>query len=243
MGQVTGQGAQITVAVQAIGEAADFARLDCDAADVGIAAKQSGNLRFALFGLQGTGAVDDEAAGFDQRHGAIQQLRLQHGNNPGSITAFEACLAKQPDWPEAEINLGMAHSNAGHFDQADAVLRKLLSRHPDSVEALKGLAAIALKRDDREKGLKYHRRLIDAGVASSEVLYNTGLLSQQLNNPEDAVRFYRLALEARPDFAEARLNLGHALESLGQKDEARTCWVQALEVKPELARGYFRRTA
>jgi tetratricopeptide (TPR) repeat protein len=170
-------------------------------------------------------------------------LQLQRGNNTGSIGAFEACLLKQADWPEAEINLSMAHSNAGDFDQADAVLRKLLARHPDSVEALKGLAAIALKRDDREKGLKYHRRLIDAGVATSEVLYNTGLLSQQLNNPEDAARFYRLALEARPDFAEAKLNLGHALESLGKKDEARACWVQALEVKPELARGYFRRSA
>ena len=163
-------------------------------------------------------------------------LQLQRGNNADSIAAFEACLAKQSDWAEAEINLSMAHSNAGHYEQADAILRRLLSRHPDSVEALKGLAAIALKREDRESALEYHRRLIDAGVVTPEVFYNAGLLSQQLNNPQNAVRFYELALEAYPNFAEARLNLGHALESMGKKQEARASWVRALDLKPELAR-------
>ena len=40
-------------------------------------------------------------------------LRLQRGDHAGSIPAFEACVKSQPDWPEAEMNLGLGHTRAG----------------------------------------------------------------------------------------------------------------------------------
>jgi len=107
------------------------------------------------------------------------------------------------------------------------------------VDALRGLAALALEAEDDRAALDLHTRLIGLGEKSAELYYNTGLLQQKSGSMDEAVRLYRKAVNAQPDFAEAFLNLGHALKSLGQEDEARDCWRKALEFKPELAHGYF----
>ena len=139
------------------------------------------------------------------------------------------------------MNLGLAHTRSRQYDQAEAVLRKLLDRDPKSIDALNGLAVASLERADHPRALTYHLALLEAGEKSPEIYYNAALLSQQLNQPEKAADLYRSAVALRPDFAEALSNLGHVLQPLGKPDDALTCWVLALEKKPELARGYFLR--
>ena len=113
--------------------------------------------------------------------------------------------------------------------------------HPirKSIDALRGLAALAVEREDLDKALDLQAKLIEAGERTPELFYNTGLLLQKSGQVEDAVRLYQEALSDRPNFPEALLNLGHALKSQGKPDEAREFWRQALEQKPELAAGYF----
>jgi tetratricopeptide (TPR) repeat protein len=168
-------------------------------------------------------------------------LRLQRGDSAGSIPAFEACLKIRPDWPEAEINLGLAHTRCRQYDEAEGVLRKLVERNPKSTEALNGLAFSSLERGDNGKALGYHLNLLDAGERSPEIYYNAGLLAHQLNQLDKSADLYRSALNLRPDFPEALSNLGHVLQTQGKGQEALECWVSALEKKPELARGYFLR--
>ncbi len=114
-----------------------------------------------------------------------------------------------------------------------------LAGEPQSVDALRGLAALALEQDDFPQALDLHGRLIELGQRSPELFYNTGLLLQKAGQNENAAKLYREAIAERPAFAEALLNLGHVLKELGQEDEARSCWRKALETKPELAQGYF----
>jgi protein O-GlcNAc transferase len=104
----------------------------------------------------------------------------------------------------------------------------VLESDPRSIDALRGLAALAVEREDLDKALDLQAKLIEAGERTPELFYNTGLLLQKSGQVEDAVRLYHEALAERPNFAEALLNLG-----------ARDYWRQALEQKPELAAGYF----
>ena len=103
----------------------------------------------------------------------------------------------------------------------------------------RGLAALAVEREDLDKALDLQAKLIEVGERTPELFYNTGLLLQKSGQTEDAIRLYQEALTERPNFAEALLNLGHALKSQGNLDDARNYWRQALEQKPELATGYF----
>ncbi len=111
--------------------------------------------------------------------------------------------------------------------------------NPDSIDALRGLAALAVERKDFEQALDYQARLIEKGERSPELFYNTGLLLHKSGQLDDAARLYREALDERAEFPEALLNLGHVLKSLGQQEQARDCWKRAVEQKPELAETYF----
>ena len=104
------------------------------------------------------------------------------------------------------------------------------------MDALRGLAALAIQASDFGTALEFHVRLIDLGERSPEVLYNAGLMYEKAAQLEKAVRLYREALSQQPDMPEALLNLGRILESNGKSDEARTCWSKALEVEPALRR-------
>jgi tetratricopeptide (TPR) repeat protein len=127
----------------------------------------------------------------------------------------------------------------GDLDAAKATLTQATARHPESREALRALAAIAVDQGDYVLALDIETKLGDLGERIPELNYNIGVLLQRSNLQEDAARSYRKATEEKPDFAEALLNLGHALEALGQEEEARASWQLAVQVKPELAEKYF----
>jgi len=155
------------------------------------------------------------------------------------VEAFEACLRARSKWTEARLNLGIAYWKLGDAAAARRTFEEVVAAEPNSVDALRGLAALALESDDQQAALDLHSRLIDLGERGPELYYNAGLLQQRKGGMQEAVRHYRRAVEQQPDFAEAFLNLGHALRALGQEEEAKSCWQKALEFKPELAHGYF----
>ena len=133
----------------------------------------------------------------------------------------------------------MAYWKINEHDNAREVLTRLVEREPECIEAVRGLAAIAIDRNCTEEALTYHQRLQEFGEKTPEVLYNSALLSFKLGKNEQAAAFYRAALQERPEFPEALLNLGHVLKALGRDDQARSYWTLAIEAKPELAVGYF----
>jgi tetratricopeptide (TPR) repeat protein len=166
-------------------------------------------------------------------------LRLQRGDHRGAAEAFEGCLKYRPNWPEAYANLALAYTGLGERDRAERLYQKILDGDAASVDALRGMASLALQASDFETALRYHVRLIELGESAPEVLYNTGLMYEKAGQLDKAARLYRQAIERQPEMPEALLNLGRMLESAGKSDEARSCWSKALEAEPALAQGYF----
>lgn len=173
------------------------------------------------------------------RLGYLQWLR---DDAEGAVESFARALQLKPVWTEAEINLALACHRAAQYDRAESVLLGLLEREPENLEALKGLATVALAQNRFERSLELHEKLLQLLGPNAEICYNCGVLAQNLNQLDRAVQYYRNAVSIRVDFAEALLNLGHALKALGHEDEARAVWIPALEQRPEFALGYFRRS-
>ncbi len=113
--------------------------------------------------------------------------------------------------------------------------RAVLETEPASLDALRGLAALAIEGEQLDQALDLQAKLIEVGERTPELFYNTGLLLHKSGNVDDAIKLYQEAIEERPNFAEALLNLGHAMKAKGDVEEARSYWQQALEHKPELA--------
>jgi tetratricopeptide (TPR) repeat protein len=165
-------------------------------------------------------------------------LKLEQGDYAAAAEAFEACLGRRAEWPEAEINLSIAYARLNRADDARAVLDRLLERDPGCQEALRGIASLALDNQP-ELAQRAIDRLVASGDRSPEVLFNAGVVHQKAAEWEQAAVCYREALALQPKFPEALVNLGHALMSQNDEKGARENWALALELNPELARGYF----
>jgi tetratricopeptide (TPR) repeat protein len=166
-------------------------------------------------------------------------LRLLRGDYAGSALAFETCIHLRPEWPEACLNAGIAYARLGEPENARRYFQEALMNRPDSSDAVRGMAALALEQQDFVEAYELHRRLIEMGERGPELFYNAGLICQKRGQHEEAVGYYQQALAEDPEFAEALLNLGHALMALGQEEEARSYWRRAIREKPELAQTYF----
>ena len=155
--------------------------------------------------------------------------------------AFKPASAQRPDWPEAYLNAGIAYARCGNPEDARRAFQEALVIQPESTDAARGLAALALEQQklSGDEALDLHRQLISMGAQSAEVFYNAGLLCQKRGHFEDAATYYRQAIEENASFAEALLNLGHVLRAQQKEDEAQSCWRRALREKPELAQTYF----
>ena len=161
-----------------------------------------------------------------------------------SAEAFQACLLQRPEWPEAHLNAGIAYARSGRPEDARRCFQDVLLMRPDSSDAVRGLAALALEAQDYEEAYQLHQRLIELGENSPELYYNAGLICQKRGAPNDAVLFYQQAINEDPQFAEALLNLGRlVLMAMGQEEEARSYWRKAIREKPELAQMYFEPSA
>jgi tetratricopeptide (TPR) repeat protein len=183
--------------------------------------------------------IPDEAPESCDATFRLGYLRLLRGDYQSSAMAFQICIERRPDWLEACLNAGIAFARCGNPEAARRHFQEALMIRPDSSDAVRGLAALALEQQDYQEAYNLHRRLIELGERGAELFYNAGLICQKRGMTEEAVQFYQQALGEEPEFAEALLNLGHALMSLGQEEEARSFWRRAIREKPELAQTYF----
>ena len=71
---------------------------------------------------------------------------FQRGDYPGSSEAFRNRLKKRPDWPAAQLNLGLALWKSGNRDEARQKLEAVNGSFGS--EALHSLAMIAAERED-----------------------------------------------------------------------------------------------
>ncbi len=184
-------------------------------------------------------AVLEKAPKEEEARFRLGYLRLQREDFRGAAEAFEGCLKYRPQWPEAYTNLALAYSGLGERGHAERIYEKMLEADAKCLDALRGLAALAIQASDFQVALDFHVRLVDLGERSPEVLYNAGLMYEKVGQLDKAMKLYRDALAQQPDMPEALLNLGRILESNGKSDEARACWSKALEAEPALAQGYF----
>src|SRR5439155_19250979 len=122
----------------------------------------------------------------DEARFRLGYTRLQLGDYGGAAEALNICVRRRADWLEARLNAGLAHWKLGQLDEACSQFEQAVAIQPKSTGALRGLAGGAVERNDLERALPLHRKLIELGERTPELLYNTGLLSQKSGEHQSA---------------------------------------------------------
>ena len=101
---------------------------------------------------------------------AMAKTLRKAGKNQACAKALESYLATNPLDEEANLLLGMALEDSGHFKSARAVYEFLAEIAPGNPAGLKRAGAMSYRQGDHAKALQYYERALQADPRDQEAL-------------------------------------------------------------------------
>lgn len=129
--------------------------------------------------------------------------------------------------------------DAGRLDAADALVREVLAREPDAVEA-QVLAGVIAARTGRAAPAEAHlERALGLDPNQFDALAWLAKLKHAQRDFEGAIGFLQRAVEVKEDDSAALALLGICHMSLGQARLAVACFAKVVALEPRSGQGYF----
>lgn len=111
---------------------------------------------------------------------------------------------------------------SGDNSTAEALLRKVSSKHPDLSGPYVNLGLIKFSSGDLEAAEEFFRKALSANPRSAISYNHLGIILRGKGDFKEAKRNYEMALDVDPDYANAHLNYGILLDLyLGELENAR----------------------
>jgi Tfp pilus assembly protein PilF len=122
--------------------------------------------------------------------------------------------------------------NRGDFTSAQKEYQRVLATEPQNIDALHGLAAIALKERRPETAEHFFQRILVADPR--DAVAQSGLLSLRGNaNPGGTESQLKVLAAAQPDLAAAQIALGNLYSTQNRWSDAQQAYFNAYASEPE----------
>jgi predicted O-linked N-acetylglucosamine transferase (SPINDLY family) len=135
------------------------------------------------------------------------------------------------------IEIGLAHQQAGRFDEAARIYSMILAAEPQHPDALHLLGLVAYHRGEYQASVD----LIMAALMHrpNEIFFgNLGNALAALGKHAAAIESYCQAIALKPDYVPAQNNLGNMLRACGQHVAAAECFKSAIRLNPDFGDAY-----
>ena len=171
-----------------------------------------------------------------------------------AIRSFEAALALEQQYPEAEMELGLAYRRRGDsqqgstaeathkqdYEKADEHLQRAIELRPNYEDALNTLAGLYRRKGEYEKALKYYERAFRVDPRSSYALGNVASLCWYLGRLDKARQYYMLTELVSMDHSTTPpaevywdyYNLALAQLVLGKTEDAKKSYTKSIGETP-----------
>jgi len=179
--------------------------------------------RIALQRARDAGADDLETALGLARCGAAQ------GDADREIVELAAAAERWPEDPRARRALGFAYQNAGRFDEAIPLLKRLSDAAPDELILARALSYSARMADDEETAVAAALRAIGCAPDAADAWQSLWAVYAPAKRYGELANAILAQSEAHPESAAAAHYAGFALSSARRPDEALTWLKRAWE--------------
>ncbi|WP_319525217.1 tetratricopeptide repeat protein [uncultured Desulfosarcina sp.] len=149
-----------------------------------------------------------------------------------AIACYERAIRKAPGVASAYLNLFKGLTTEGMFQQAEKVLKDLLSIMPDSIQAYQLMAEMYGNRMQLEKAQAILEKALRIEPENADCHFNLAVVCQRRKNHKKALVEYKKVLEIEPGLADAHINIGLIYKSLQQYRKAIHHFQSAYEKAP-----------
>jgi Tfp pilus assembly protein PilF len=146
------------------------------------------------------------------------RLTTNYRADPSRAKLGYSCYLFKPRMNAEQANyLAIEHFRAGRLDQAQAVLRESLARHPDHFLSMDSLAVVLsrLGRFDESAGLLESAIRLNP-VPVAQQYRSLGEVYRQLRRIDESIKCFERAIALKPDLSDAHISLGVALLTAGK---------------------------
>lgn len=140
------------------------------------------------------------------------------GDTEGAIAAYEAIVAKTPQIPLVQYNLGTLYRKKGETAKAQAALQKSIELDHRFVDGYVGLATLLAETGRRGEAVDALKRGAVENPASGRLQYALGVLAESQGETAAAKEAFLKAEQLDPQNAETQYHL--ATVALNQNDKA-----------------------
>ena len=168
----------------------------------------------------------DEAVAIAMRLQQNEQLVEAH-------VVYQQVLEVVPDHPVALHYWGVLAHQAGHNDEAVALIEKSLEIVPDRADWYSNFGIVLQSHGRVDDAIDAYNRAIELDPSHANAYSNLGVLLRATGKPVESEEAYRRAIRLNPNHVDAHTNLGVLLNSLKRPQEAVECFCRAIVLRPK----------
>jgi tetratricopeptide (TPR) repeat protein len=157
----------------------------------------------------------------------------QSSNYRDAETAFRAVIAKNPNSPTAQSNLGGAVLKRGAIDEAIVHSRKSLELEPNFQFGHYNLGLALLQKGNLDAAIEELREVLAINPNDFKTYYTLGNALSKKGEVDEAAASYQNALKLQPDLVDAHTNLANVLLEKAEIDAALTHYRKVVELEPD----------
>lgn len=165
-------------------------------------------------------------------------LYAESGSYPAALSRLKAIPEKDAPPGYWEV-LGRTHVSSGQFQEAERVYLRILKEEPTSVQTLRILSGIALKRGDTAAAWEYAAQARMQAPDSPEVLFEYAQVSLVHDLVAEAIGVVRTLLLTEPDNPQYLYTLGQALLRNVTYEQAPEYFARYVTLRPDDPRGHM----
>ena len=164
---------------------------------------------------------------------------LQAGEYPRAISAFRSAIERNPRFPDAFNNMGVAHDRLGELTQAMECFRCAVALHPDHADALRNLGDALMRSGNAADAVSAFRRAAELRPREATAHAELGAAQLSAGDLPAARDSLGRALKLDGRLVGAAVHLGEALRLQEDFAGATVAFERALQVDASCAAAHL----
>ena len=148
-------------------------------------------------------------------------------------------VRENPHDVNAALLLARLAMMAKCFDDARAILEKIISREPSFIAAWIDLGTVLKELHHYEEAVRVLTDATELQPENALTHYYLGAALAMAARPAEAVTAYQKAVELNPELPGAYIGLGHVLKTVGDQVGGIAAYRMAIELRPDFGETYY----